>query len=150
MALKERQLDLGPSKDKCLICKETEKKGESYEDFFTEDERRELDAIAVDYPSYMAMLPPMTGKFFATSGADATATRRKDWHQKKHNKRNKNKTRGEFHHPRPIGAGGCPLHQDPFVEKAPDDANDAKRQEEADTAVQKIVDGAINRARAAR
>jgi hypothetical protein len=87
------------------------------------------------------MLPPVDGKYLPTKNSKATKARRKQWHKKK----TKNNIEGEYHHQHPIGAGGCPFHQD--VVKKPTDKADADKFEAVDQQASSIVDNAINRAR---
>jgi hypothetical protein len=147
MGVKEVQLNLGnPPKEKCQICKKTEKKGEPYDKFFTEEERRELFAMAVDNPSLSSMFPPEGAKYLATVDGDVTKARRKNWKDKRH--KSDAKPGVEYHHPHALGAGGCPIHQDPFVEKAPVDQAEKDKIDKLDKEIQDIVDGAVERARA--
>ena len=145
MAVKETNPLLGkptiPPESRCAICQSTAKNGQTYEEFFTDAERKQLDEIAKNNPGLIDMLPPKNGKYLATSNPPATRARRDQWHKKK----TKFKVEGEFHHPHQIQAGGCPFHQDVVKIKDPPDP----AEQSVDTQVTKIVDGAVARARAA-
>jgi hypothetical protein len=109
VAVKEVNPVLGkkgiPDEERCQFCKERDK-GKPYEEFFTDAERAQFDAIAIDYPSFVDMLPPKDALYSAVT---STKSRREAWHDKKNKKP---KTPGEFHHPHQLQCGGCPLHQD--------------------------------------
>ena len=145
MATKESNPLIGKptvtEEDNCQICRTSNQNGQSYEQFFNEDERKQLKKIADDNPDLVVMLPPVDGKYLPPKNSKATKARREQWHKKK----TKNNIEGEYHHPHPIGAGGCPFHQD--VIKKPTDQAGADKFEAMDQQVSNIVDNAINRAR---
>lgn len=151
MSLREQQNPLAgakgvPEEDRCPICRSTNKDGEPYEEFFTPAEQAALDAIGAANPNLIAMLPPKDARFLATKNGPATDSRRDQWHKKKTKEKKTNPdAAGEFHHPHPIGAGGCPFHQK--VVKKPADPAEKAVVDSVDEQVKNIVDGAIIRKR---
>ena len=127
MAVKEANPVLGkkgtPEDASCPYCKANTNVGKSYEEFFSDSEKKQFDQIAKDHPELEAMLPPKDANYFSVK---STKSRRDAWHRKKNKKP---QTPGEFHHPHQLQVGGCPFHQD-VVEVDPGDATQKKVDEQ--------------------
>lgn len=136
------------SAETCPTCKaasgETKSDAKPYDEFFSESERAELDAIGAANPDLVSMLPPSGGRFSVKSGAKAKAARDRFEKAKKASGMagSPSKPR-EFHHPHPIKAGGCPIHQK-LVEK-PDEQPEKSRVDAVDNQIQDVVNRAIAR-----
>lgn len=128
--------------DTCPTCKaaqgKTQSDGESYDEFFSDSDRAQLEQIATDNPDLAAMLPPADGIFKVRSPRDTKAAR-----EKYEKKKKKAGMSGEFHHPHPLKVGGCPTHQQ-LVQK-PTDPVDKAAVDAVDVQIQDIVNQAIAR-----
>lgn len=100
--------------DTCPTCKtargDTNKdQTKSYEDFFSDDERKTFDQIRKLFPDLAIMLPPVNGRFKVPSkpARDAAVQR----FRKAKKKGGHSGSGDDDHHPHPIKAGGCPIHQ---------------------------------------
>lgn len=128
--------------EKCPNCKvasgKTKSERKTYDEFFSAEERAELDAIAAEHPDLVAMLPPKDGRFKVRSPSENRAARTAFEKRKK-----EAKMKGEFHHPHPIKSGGCPIHQT-LVEK-PDEEPGKKRVNDVDERIKAIVNKANER-----
>lgn len=125
------------SSEKCPTCKTADgrtksEKTKSYDEFFDESERAQLDALMAANPDMAAMFPPRNGQFQMKSARKGRASFEKLKKAKG--------AKGTYHHPHPIGAGGCPVHQE--LVKKPDDPAEAKRFDDLDAKVQGIVNTA--------
>jgi hypothetical protein len=121
---------------RCPTCKmssgETQRdKTQSYEDFFTPQERQEFDEIAKKSPDLAALLPPKTARYRFVSSAKPARER---W--EKHKK--KEGLKGEYAHPIPLKYGGCPIHQE--VLRKTDDPVDRKKVDDVDDEVKKVME----------
>jgi len=147
MGLKIKQIPAetkGVSKEeRCVFCKQTKKTGKSYDEFFDDTEKEELDRIKRHIrPNWRAMLPPKTALYSVAGDTDA---RRVAWHKKRAKLKKTIGIQGDIQHSQPIGAGGCPFHQ-PLVE-LPTDSKEKAKIEALDKRITKIIEGAINRAK---
>jgi hypothetical protein len=129
--------------DTCPTCKtargETNRdETKSYDDFFSESERAELDAIAAANPDLAALLPPRGARY------KVVPKPKNDSNRKRFEKAKKAKgLKGEYHHPHPIKTGGCPIHQE--VLKKPDTEPDKSRVDAVDDQINTVVNKAIAR-----
>lgn len=137
MAVREANPVLGkkgvPSEASCQFCREAAG-GIPYDQFFTDAERQAFDQIAIDYPSFIDMLPPPGALYHSPA---SSASRRDLWHRKKNKKP---PVPGEFHHPHQLQCGGCPFHQE-VVRVDPTNAI----QESVDDQITDIVETAVAR-----
>ncbi|NTX11907.1 DUF4150 domain-containing protein [Myxococcus sp. CA056] len=128
--------------EKCPNCKvssgKTKSDAKPYEEFFSADERAELDKISLANPDLVAMLPPKNGRFKVRSERD-----KRDARDKYEKKKKKAEMKGEYHHPHPIKAGGCPIHQDLVLK--PDKEPEKSQVDAVDTQIQDVVNRAISR-----
>jgi len=126
--------DVGSS-ESCPNCKKASGANKSdakpYDEFFTEDERKELDAIAAANPDLAAMLPPKNARYAVRSKPHNDSAR-----QQFEKKKKKAKMKGEYHHPHPIKSGGCPIHQT-LVEK-PDEEPEKTRVDAVDEQINQV------------
>jgi hypothetical protein len=133
--------DVGSS-ETCPNCKKasgrTKSDDKTYDEFFSEEERAELDAIAAANPDLTAMLPPKGGRYSIRSPRDNKAAR-----DRFESKKKKAGMKGEYHHPHPIKTGGCPIHQE-LVEK-PSAGPDKARVDAVDNQIKDVVNKAIAR-----
>lgn len=120
-----------PSAESCQYCKRAREENgtESYEEFFTQEERNEFAQIAKDFPDSENMMPP-TGARYRVLDKGARAASRKQYKKA----REKAKKAGEdidklkMDHPHPLVYGGCPVHQTMATsETAADEAADARK-----------------------
>lgn len=127
--------------ERCPNCKvskgKTKSDGESYNEFFSDTERAQLDAIGAANPDLTAMLPPTDGIFKIRSTRDNKAARAKYEEKKK-----KVGKKGEHHHPHPLKIGGCPIHQ---VMEKPSDPAEKARVDAVDDQINTVVNAAIGR-----
>lgn len=144
MAIREMQIPIGRTDpDKCQICKATERNGESYDKFFNDEEKKELEEIGKAHPDLASMLPPK-GKKYMDTPKDKVDARRAEYRKRK----KQAEVKGEYHHTHPLAVGGCPIHQDPFVEKAPADDAEKQHLDAVDDKINKVVEKARQRNRA--
>jgi len=115
-----------PDASRCQICKKTkdEKETQSYDDYFSDDEKAEFDAIAKEFPDQVNMLPPKGARYRAV----VNKTKRDSARQQYKKARRRAKELGvdiphgdEIHHPHPLAHGGCPVHQTMVSKDTPDD-----------------------------
>lgn len=134
--------DVKGTPDTCPTCKTAQGKTKSdakpYDDFFSDSEKAELDAIAAANPDLTAMLPPKSGRYKVRS-KPSNKKARQDYEKAKKAAGMK----GEYHHPHPIKTGGCPVHQT-LVEK-PDTQPEKGRVDKVDDQIKDVVNRAIAR-----
>lgn len=114
-----------PGKDKCQICKRAQDEDgtQSYEEYFTDEEKAEFDAIEKDFPEQANMLPPKDARYRTLNKAKRSSSRKQF-----KNARAKAKASGidihedEVHHPHPLAHGGCPIHQKMIKKETPEDS----------------------------
>ena len=120
-----------PDEESCQNCKRArEEEGtESYEDFFTKEDREEFDQIAKDFPDSANMLPPKNGRYRAVSaGARTSARKAYKKAREKVKKAGGDIDNVKMDHPHPIAYGGCPIHQTmATAETAADEAADKRK-----------------------
>ena len=133
--------------DKCPTCRtargETHlAKTKSYQDFFSEDERKLFDQIRTNFPDLAPMLPPVTGRYKVISkpARDAGVLR----FQKAKKDGGHAGSAQEDHHPHPIKVGGCPVHQE-VLRKPPTGTPDGDYVDRGDKLINSIVNSAIKR-----
>lgn len=132
--------------DTCPTCKtakgETHKaKTKSYDDFFSDDEKKIFQWIRDKLPDLALMLPPIGGRFKVLSKPQRDAAVKR-FQEAKYKKGLTGKG-DEFHHPHPIKVGGCAIHQELLVK--PNADPDKRKADLADSLITKKVNAAIAR-----
>ncbi|MEM7154630.1 MAG: PAAR-like domain-containing protein [Myxococcota bacterium] len=134
------------SPEKCPTCKKAngtnKSDGKPYDEFFSEDERKEFDQIAADHPDLTEMLPPKDGIFKVRSPRDNSKARGD--YRKTRKKAGMTGDGDELHHPHSIKTGGCPVHQ-PLVQKPQEPDPEAARVQSVDDQINDITNRAITR-----
>ena len=97
----------------CQYCKRTrEEEGtESYEEFYTDAERADFDAIRADHPGAAAILPPPGARYRAVADASARQAARKTFKKALAKSTGVAAPGQSLDHPHPLSHGGCPIHQ---------------------------------------
>lgn len=133
--------------DTCPTCKtargEVHKaKTKSYDEFFSDDEKKTFDWIRTKMPDLAPMLPPMNGRFKVISKPQNDALREQFRKAKK--KAGLSGSGDDDHHPHPLKVGGCPIHQG-TLRKPPTGTPERRKADLADSLINRKVVGAIAR-----
>ncbi|WLQ15986.1 hypothetical protein O5O45_08675 [Hahella aquimaris] len=129
--------------ENCPTCKTSKgitnsSSTQSYDDFFSNQEKAELEQVAKDNPDLKCMFPDADARYKVIGGpANRQARKRYETAKKKA------ELKGEYHHPMPIKLGGCPIHQK--LVKKPDDKKDLAAVNDVDDKITEIYNKAIKR-----
>jgi uncharacterized Zn-binding protein involved in type VI secretion len=126
-----------------IATKPSKNKGrKSYDEFFDDADKAELDALAAANPDLAAMFPPKGGQFRVLN---APATKRGRDRFETAKAASGVPAGGDVHHPHSIKTGGCPVHQD-MVQK-PDEEPGKSKVQAVDDKINEITNRAIERNR---
>lgn len=129
--------------DTCPTCKTS--RGEthtaetkSYEEFFSDDERKMFERIRTRHPDIAPMLPPTTGRYKVLPKKQRDAAY--DRFRKAKKKAGLSGSGDDDHHPHPLKVGGCPIHQQ--LLRKPVDPQQRRRADRFDKLINKQVEKA--------
>lgn len=133
--------------DTCPTCKtargETHTaKTKSYDDFFSDDEKKLFGWIRDKFPDLAPMLPPMSGRYKIVSKPQRDALY--DQFRKAKKKAGLSGSGDDDHHPHPLKVGGCPIHQG-TLRKPPAGTPERRKADLADTLINRKVTAASTR-----
>ena len=129
--------------DTCPTCRtargETNKADtKSYEDFFSDEERKFFDRIRTNLPDCAPILPPMNGRYKVVSKPQNDSAKKRFRKAKKDG--GHSGSGDDDHHPHPLKVGGCPVHQGTLSMPASDPAKPKAK------LVDKLVNDRVNAA----
>jgi uncharacterized Zn-binding protein involved in type VI secretion len=113
----------------------------SYEEFFSDDERKMFDRIRTRHPDIAPMLPPTNGRYKVLS--KPARDNAVDRFRKAKKKAGETGSGDDDHHPHPIKVGGCPIHQE--LLRKPSDPKQRRRADLFDKLINNKVGQAITR-----